>query len=168
MYKIYCDMDEVLVGFNDRFQELFGKHPKDVKDRDVFFTMIKDNAETFWLDMPWHKDGKKLWAFIEPYKPTILSSPTGDSYCRPAKRGWVRENLGIEVPVILENRKYIYADPLAILIDDREKNTKAWQENDGIAILHKNANDTIKQLKDILEKDKVRTHVIEALKHIIL
>ena len=42
-----------------------------------------------------------------------------------------------------------YAKENAILIDDFASNIKRWEAAGGIGILHKNANDTIQQLKQL-------------------
>ena len=44
-----------------------------------------------------------------------------------------------------------YATPNTILIDDMEKNIKAWVDAGGIGILHTSAADSIKQLQQYMK-----------------
>ena len=149
-YKLYCDLDGVLTGFNERYFELFGKSP-DEETNKVLFKNIGDNSKDFWFDMPWEKGGQILWNFIKPYKPIILSSPTYDPFCVPGKMDWVHKNLGEDVLVILKNNKSVYANPSAILIDDRSTNIDKWVEHGGIGILYSDVDKAIKELKILIE-----------------
>jgi 5'-nucleotidase len=46
------------------------------------------------------------------------------------------------------NKAMFMHEPGDILIDDMEKNCKAWEELGGKAIVHKNALDTIAKLRE--------------------
>jgi hypothetical protein len=150
--KIYCDLDGVLVGFDERYRELFGEDP-DGECRRTLFCNIRSKSRNFWMDMPWEKGGRELWAFIAPHSPTILSSPTSDRFCRPGKRKWVRDNLGEEVPVILESAKHLYAGPGAVLIDDTPAKIENWRNAGGIGILHESLENTLEELGRVLAKN---------------
>ena len=50
-------------------------------------------------------------------------------------------------------RKAAFAHKKAVLIDDRDKNIDCWVEAGGIGILHTTADNTIKQLNDIINSD---------------
>ena len=43
--------------------------------------------------MPWTRDGKQLWSYINKFKPHILSafSPE-DPNCKPGKMRWLRKD----------------------------------------------------------------------------
>lgn len=98
-------------------------------------------------------DGKLLWDYVKRYNPKILSAPAKnipDSSI--GKIIWVHQNLGaVEVLLRRSCSKKDYANKNSIFIDDMEKNISQWREEGGIGILHKNALDTIQQLKDYLE-----------------
>ena len=127
--KIYCDMDGVLVNQTgrDRF--------------DV---------------MPWMPDGKALWAFLGPLKPTILSMLRPDIYerCKPQKQAWCERELGKDVEVIVTPYavgKGPYASFGALLIDDDyAMHAPPWVRNCGTFIHHRNAAESIRQLKALL------------------
>jgi hypothetical protein len=105
----------------------------------------------FWSGMPWKKDGKTLWKSLAPFDPIILTSPTSLDSCYVGKKEWVRRELGHDTRVIIDSNKWKYASPVAILIDDREKNTDPFAVFGGISILHKTAGATLKELRKIID-----------------
>jgi len=133
MDGVLCDMDKALkdLGWNG-------------KD---WWTPI-EGKEDFWINMPWMKDGKKLWKYLKQYTTHILSSPSRDPMSRSGKKKWCKRELG-DVHVYLSNDKGTYADDRSILIDDREENITDWKKNGGIGILHKSASQTIKEIERI-------------------
>lgn len=157
-YKIFCDLDGVLIDFSRFAEEKIGHHPKDWElDRTV--------KKSFWNGVDaWVKSGNKffeamelipdaldLWEYIIPHDPTILSATGHVKNAEAEKRASVRNKLGENVPVILTYSaldKSKYAAPLHILIDDREKAIDPWRQRGGIGILHTSAQDTIAQLKE--------------------
>ena len=163
-YKIYCDLDGVLSDFDKNIQDGFlrefnKENGTNIKDgfefedeygRDEFWRNVNDLGMEFWTEMPWMKDGKKLWDFINQFENTeILTKPSMQKICKEGKMIWCKRELG-DVKVNVENKKYKFAKPNHILIDDLEKNIEPWIEAGGIGILHKNAEDTIKKLKELL------------------
>ena len=177
-YEIYSDMDGVLVDFNARYKDLTGKDPnlhryisfkraqknpelsKDEIQFQVnteFWKPITDEGIGYWEGMDWMPDGKKYWNYIKKYNPKLLSAPgkisgstKEDPNSREGKRKWAEKNLpGTELVLASAKTKSNYAKENAILIDDFASNIKRWEAAGGIGILHKNANDTIQQLKKL-------------------
>jgi hypothetical protein len=150
---IYLDMDGVLTDFAKAFKNTAGFDVKDsnVGDNDSVYIILQNVSEEFWSKMAWMPDGKELWNYVKKLNVVICSTPIDNDACRVGKRKWCRDNLGAQIKVILTAEKEKYANPNNILIDDREKVIKKWVKAGGISILHKNAKDTIKQLKKILE-----------------
>ena len=67
-WKIYCDMDGVLVNFNKRFSELSSLSPKEyneVKGVDKFWETIDSRGVGFWVGMDWMDDGKELFNLLK-------------------------------------------------------------------------------------------------------
>lgn len=151
-YKLYCDMDGVLTDFNDAYYKLTGIKIKGNKNSSPsFWEKIDKGGLKFWVEMPWKKDGKKLWNYIKEYKPTILSSPSKKNESRVGKIEWVERELGKEYKIILRSssHKKDLADSKSILIDDREDNIEGWIEKGGIGILHTSTKKTIEELKKL-------------------
>ena len=151
-YKIYCDMDGVIVDFEGGYEDLTGKNIRGnhVKGDAAFWQPISDAGEDFWINLEWMKDGKQLWDYIKPYNPKLLSAPSREQSSRTGKEKWVAEHLP-NVPLLLKaaEQKQLYASPKSILIDDRADNIKRWNEAGGIGIHHTSASNTIEQLKKL-------------------
>jgi hypothetical protein len=91
---------------------------------------------SFWSDMEWMPNGQELWAFIQPYQPVILTSPSRDNTSRLGKRLWVKENL-VPAPEVLfrfGDAKSDFANENYILIYDKPSNLVAFASKGGIAI----------------------------------
>ena len=148
-YKIYCDMDGVLVDFDKGYfkltgDKLDGEHRSDVG----FWNPINDAGKPFWVNLEWMSDGKRLWTYIEKYKPKLLSAPSRQDDSRVGKHEWVERELP-GVPLLLRsaNHKKDFATPKSILIDDRLDNIQGWRDAGGIGIHHVSTKHTIDQLK---------------------
>jgi 5'(3')-deoxyribonucleotidase len=150
-YKIYCDMDGVLVDFNDGYFKLTGHVLDGVHRTDVhFWDPINKAGYDFWINLKWMSDGEKLWSYIEKYEPKLLSAPSRQPESRVAKNDWVNRELpGVHLILRSAKHKKDFASPTSILIDDRVDNISDWVGAGGIGILHKNTEDTILQLKDL-------------------
>jgi len=151
-YKIYCDMDGVIVDFEDGYKRLTGKNIKGnhVKGDADFWQPITDAGANFWINLDWMPDGEQLWKYIKNYSPSILSAPSREKSSRTGKKIWVEDNIpGTKLILKPAPEKQELAEPNAILIDDREDNIEQWINAGGIGILHTSANDTITQLKKL-------------------
>ena len=125
--------------------------------------MILDAGVAFWANLDWTKDGKKLWNFVKKYDVAILSA-----YKKPFKKGggdpkgfskkgkllWIGKHMGLpsnKINLVYREDKVLYAQNKDgrpnLLIDDYEKNTKAFKAAGGLAIRHRSASSTISQLK---------------------
>lgn len=150
-YKIYCDMDGVLVDFDKGYHELTGRDIRGEFYSDThFWDPINAAGKKFWLDLEWMSDGKKLWHYIEKYKPKLLSAPSRSDDSRVGKHEWVERELH-GVPLLLRTAKHKkdFATPDSILIDDRIDNIEGWVGAGGIGIHHSSTDNTIKELKKL-------------------
>ena len=178
-YRLFCDLDGVLVDFDKGFIDL-GENteklsPKEYEakhGKDAIWPIIDKLGESFWENLDWMKDGRELWDYIKQYDPIILSSPSRHPGCFSGKAKWVHRNLGIDQePVtkpedftkktrfILASHKHEYVKPAQellskepILIDDFMKKLDKWSKAGGIGILHNDATDTIRVMEDIMNK----------------
>ena len=83
-YKIYCDLDGVLIDFAKGYKDLTG-HELDGEHRNDtdFWDPINKAGYDFWINLEWiEPDGHTLWDFIAPYKPIILSAPSRQNESR--------------------------------------------------------------------------------------
>lgn len=152
-YKIYCDLDGVLIDFKKRYEQLTGKTPPGYNtdyNEEEFWAPITKAGSEYWANLDWMPDGRDLWQVILPYNPEILTAPSQHQSSRKGKYMWVRQHLG-QAPLHFKPAKFKQdlAEPNAILIDDRLDTCERWRNAGGIAINHKNASATIQILKDL-------------------
>lgn len=156
MLKIYVDMDSVITDFDKQLADLLGRKLDrnwDFGSDPKIWKKITEAGVSFWADMPYMPDGEKLWNALKRYKPIILSAPTRDYSSVQGKKKWMSKNIP-NAPYIIERHKDKYAEPNAVLIDDRIKNIRKWEDAGGIGILHKKVDSTLKKLRDIVSKHK--------------
>ena len=150
-YKIYCDLDGVLVDFNKGYHQLTGI---DISGKyctgETFWQPIKKAGYDFWVNLTWTKDGKKLWNYILQYTPELLSAPSNENDSRIGKHDWVNKELpGFHLILRSPENKKEFASPNSILIDDHISNIEDWIKSGGIGIHHISADNTISQLKQL-------------------
>ena len=142
-------MDGVLVDFDKGYKELTGKDISGQFYSDTdFWDPINVAGKSFWVNLLWMNDGKRLWDYIKKHKPKLLSAPSRQDDSRVGKHEWVERELP-GVPLLLRSAKHKkdFATPNSILIDDRLDNIQGWRDAGGIGIHHVNTKHTIDQLK---------------------
>lgn len=151
-YQLYVDLDGVLSDFYKKANDLgFSNEYAATKE---FWDWLNDHTlmgMKFWEDLELMPDAQELWEFVQPYHPVILSSVGGMEQAKRQKFNWLDKHFP-NASAILTNssaEKARYANPQAILIDDREKSIVPWRMAGGIGILHVNAVSTIAQLREI-------------------
>jgi len=152
-YKLYCDMDGVLVDFERGYNDLTGKQTPGVDstyDKNDFWSSITKAGAKFWADLNWMSDGKQLWNYIKQYNPKLLTAPSREQSSEIGKQEWVDNNLP-GTPVVFKQAKdkKDLAEPNAILIDDRKDNIQQWIDAGGIGIRHTSTELTVKQLQKL-------------------
>ena len=158
-YHIYVDLDGVLANLQDYIEEVIGEpvrtapNGSDWIDSDRIWKELRRLDEPDFSQLELLPDAMTLWEYVLPHNPNILTA-TGHPAERndKQKRQWVEEMLtGYDkiYTVVASRNKAKFAWPDAVLIDDRMKSIGPWREKGGIGILHKNAEDTIDQLKEL-------------------
>jgi cytidyltransferase-like protein len=151
-YKIYVDMDGVLVDFDGGYEKLTGMTTQeaDAKGPEFFWKPISKAGAKWWITLNWMSDGKQLWDYVKKYNPELLSAPSREEASRMGKRVWVKRELpGVKLILRSADKKQEFASPTSILIDDRKKNIEQWEAAGGVGILHTDAASTIKKLKEL-------------------
>ena len=151
-YKIYCDMDGVLTDFDARFRYFGNMDPRAYESKygkEKFWDLIdRQIGVRFWVGMEWMPEGQKLWDYIKPHNPTLLSAPSRQNESRLGKRLWVKNNIpGTKLVLTNTTAKQNYSGKNKILIDDREDNIEQWKSKGGIGILFKSTDQVINELK---------------------
>ena len=152
-YKIYCDMDGVLVDFDKGFMDVSkGIHPDSLPRNRfwaMFYSVTKGNERDYWAELPWMQDGKQLWSYIKKYNPEILTAPP-NARAEQGKEDWCNNNLGsVKVNFKQARDRHHYAEKNAILIDDKASTIDKWNAVGGIGIHHTSTSNTIKELRKL-------------------
>lgn len=139
--RLYLDLDGVLADFDRGYIERFGKHPREVEDAELWQNL---NATPDFFDtlhpMP---DALQAFAWLGHLGPTILTACPRTNYHDAAanKRRWVRRHLGPDVTVLPcmggTNKPVFMHAAGDVLVDDFEKNVRAWRAAGGVGILHR-------------------------------
>lgn len=156
-YKIYVDMDGVLVDF-DKQAALIGfpveEFEADNKVKSRFWHNIGKMAHhgfEFWGVMDPMADAFELWDYVKHHNTEILTATGHVGNACEEKSKWAATHLGdVVVNLVRKSKdKAVFAATNHILIDDRKKSIEPWVAAGGIGILHISAADTIRQLKEL-------------------
>jgi len=166
MYKnehliINVDLDGVLCGFEQKVCEINNIQSINEISKGKLWRSIKeynDNVEPFFENLPLMPDAMDLWNFatgnfinVRIITATGSTPPDGGEQ----KRRWVAKTFGKDVivkTVRAGEEKATYANPRSIMVDDKEKVIVPWKAAGGIGVLHTSAANSIRQLKEIIEK----------------
>ena len=149
-YKIFLDMDGVLVDFDQQFKDITGMYPKEFELNHTigeFWKAIDKSGVGFWRGMKWMPGGESLYKRASQHDHALLSSPSRSETSKIGKRLWRRDKTpNTKLILSLSHLKKNYAAPNHILIDDRESNIQQWRDAGGIGILYKSADQVNKEL----------------------
>ena len=154
---VYLDMDGVIVNLEKGAFKVHGKQLSDVK-RPERWDKISDTKD-FWKNLEWMPGSKKLWNFLKPYKPSIMSAyAKNEPNSAQGKEDWLKKNVEklprSRINLVMRSDKQRFArdgrtQAPNILIDDHEKNIREWESKGGIGIHHTSVERTIARLKEI-------------------
>jgi hypothetical protein len=141
--KLYIDMDGVLADFDRAASGLLGMDSYKFEfmyGATEFWRRINQRPDFFFKLAPL-PGALDMWAVLAPLNPTILTAcPKRENTEKVAnqKRLWIAKHLGEHVPVLTTiTGKHGYAEPGAILIDDRAgEYREKWQAAGGSFIHH--------------------------------
>lgn len=92
-YRIFCDLDGVLVDFDAGAVKLCGKPPSQISSGFLWSSIAKEPS--FFEDLPWCHDGLELWNAIRPERPTILTGVSRAAVAKD-KAAWCKRELCVE------------------------------------------------------------------------
>lgn len=154
-YKIFVDLDGVLVDFERGVLEVTGKAVDAQSAREMWGRLAKTPG--FYEHLEWTPDGRVLWEYVSRFAPTILTGLPFGKWAHPQKMEWCRRELGSDVPVITcmsrekaaRARNVTRPAMVPLLIDDREKGRESWEALPGVFILHTSAENSIRSLGEL-------------------
>ena len=149
-YRIFLDMDGVLVDFDQQFKDLTGMMPREFESKyttEKFWEKIDGAGVGFWRGMKWMPGGEELYKRAAQHDHFLLSSPSRSEVSKIGKRLWRRDKTpNTKLYLARSYNKRKFAAPNHILIDDREDNIQQWKDAGGIGILYKSADQVNKEL----------------------
>lgn len=159
-WVVYVDLDGVIAAFEEKCQVILNGTFDTIHKSKVWAGIQhhNDNVEPFFESLDKIHDADILMDYVRKHfgNVRILSAcgftpkDAGDQ-----KRRWCEKHYGKELIVKIVSKspdKAQFAEPNAILIDDRSKSIDPFVSAGGIGILHTSAEDTIKQLDAILNR----------------
>ena len=162
--RIFVDMDGVLADFLKGVEspEYIG-HPltNDAKGHTEYDDRKEElTNKRLFANLPPMVDMYDLIAYIKHtgHKWEILTAAgaVNRELVVYDKNEWIKRYVDPTIPVTCTftgTQKAAYAFEGNVLIDDREKNIKAWEDAGGIGILHTSARETINALKSLRNGD---------------
>lgn len=157
--KVYVDLDGVLADFAGAVEQRFGKPMNDMAKGELWgrINHYNDKEEPWFYSLPKMPDADELWNFLTSnFENVEILTASGSTPKNAAgqKKAWVGDNLGYQVKanvVGAGSEKAAFANNKSILIDDRTQVVDPFVKAGGLAILHKNAANTISALKVMME-----------------
>ena len=156
-YKIYCDMDGVLVDFmGGIMQTLNISREPNQKEIETFLSTLEGSSVDWWANLEWQEGGKQLWSVLKELNVEILTACPDQCNMQPSvkkgKKIWCKDNLKMSSGINVTTRKgkTKFVAPSHILIDDYIKNINEWKRAGGIGIHYRTPKQTAKELKDII------------------
>jgi hypothetical protein len=148
-YKIFVDLDGVLVDFDQGVKSIFGKGPDELSPGVMWGRLAK--TPDFYDQLYWLEGGKELWKYVSQHNPIIMTGLPLGKWAEPQKRSWCCRELGEAVEVIccmskqkgLKVKEVIQEGEVPVLIDDRISAKEAWEAVGGIFIHHTNVDNSI-------------------------
>ena len=146
---IFCDMDGVIVNFDEGIKQLCGAYPQQLVRSEMWQKVI--NTPNYWLNLAQLPHAKDIISYLRPKGFKILTGLPVYGYDKAAREKplWIKKYFGSDIEVIccLTKDKRSYCHKGDVLIDDREQTIKEWREVGGIGIYHTSWENTLKELK---------------------
>jgi len=158
-YRLFMDLDGVLVDFNRGVRSITGREASELHPRRMWPLIARTKG--FYEKLDWMADGKELWDAVRKFHPVVLTGLPMGKWAEPQKRSWCARELGPDVAVITgmsrdkadlagrwmeENHE---AGKIPVLIDDRLKIREPWEAAGGIFILHLTTLNSMEELRKL-------------------
>ena len=150
--QLFLDCDGVLANFVQGATNLLGMHPSVFEDKYGEAEMWNriEAYHDFFGELEPLPDSYELFDAVKHLNPVILTGrPRGEWAIEQKLKFRDKYYPGTEMIVCRSRDKIKYAKPGDVIVDDWKKWQHLWERGGGIWVLHKNAKDSIRQLKDI-------------------
>lgn len=165
-FKVYVDLDDTLVDLSTpMLQEFEVSSQEELKikySRDDINEWFNSKDIQFWANLEWKQNGKRLWFFLQRFRPYIISVHNNYPGAMIGKTLWMCRNIVdgdivANKTILLDKpEKEKYASKNSVLIDDYKPFCDSWINAGGLAVLYDD-NDykkSIRSIKNILVKNR--------------
>ena len=149
--QIYLDCDGVLADFDKGAEAVLGLPPHVFEKRYGIgkFWQRLASAEAFFDSLEPMPDALELFEAVRHKKPIILTGLPRGKWAEPQKRSWAERHFpGVPVITTMAALKREHCHPGDVLVDDRDKHRKLWEDAGGVFIHHKTAERSIAELRE--------------------
>ena len=150
--KLFLDCDGVLADFDAGARKVLGTDIASFERRHgkaAFWRQLA-KAKDFYATLPKMADADELFEAVRHLKPTILTGLPLGNWAAPQKVRWAAEHFpGVPIITCMARDKHRHMAGADVLVDDSERHQATWAQAGGIYILHRNAQESLKQLAEI-------------------
>ncbi len=162
--QVFLDCDGVLADFDTYAEGLLGLHPREYERRkhnDKKLWDILYAHDDYFYKLPQMPDAHVLVAGVKAlgFEPIILTgvpSKAGSDWAIDQKTRWAADHFpDLSIICCKSKDKFMHMIPgkRNVLIDDWNMHMKKWQVAGGYFILHKNAKDSLVELREVMQDD---------------
>jgi FMN phosphatase YigB (HAD superfamily) len=148
--RIYLDCDGVLADFDRGAQAVLGMSPRAFEQRygiKEFWRRLA-RAPDFFGTLEPLPDAMRLYEAVRHKEPVILTGLPLGRWAEPQKRAWAERHFpGVPVITTQAALKREHCHPGDVLVDDRDKYRRLWEEAGGVFLHHKDARSSIAGLR---------------------
>ncbi len=151
MRQLYLDCDGVLADFDKGATAILGLPPRAFEKRHGLgrFWQKLAQAPDFYFSLPLMDDAMELFDAVKHLDPVILTGLPRGNWAADQKKRWAEKHFpGTPIITTMARDKRNHAKPGDVLVDDQLKHSALWEEAGGVFIHHKNAQQSIEQLRD--------------------
>jgi len=151
MPTLFLDCDGVLADFDKGAARILGMAPGVYERRFGLkrFWAALASAPDFFATLEPLPDARELFEAVRHLDPVILTGLPRGSWAEPQKRRWAERHFpGVEVITTSAALKREHCRPGDALVDDRDKYRHLWEGAGGIFIHHRNAAESIAELRE--------------------
>ena len=148
--QIYLDCDGVLADFDKGAEAILGLPPAAFEKRHgpgEFWKRLA-RADGFFEHLDPLPDAQELYEAVKAKGPIILTGMPRGRWAEPQKRRWAERHFpGVPVITTSAALKREHCHPGDVLVDDRDRHRKLWEDAGGLFIHHTSAQSSIAALK---------------------
>ena len=153
---IFLDSDGVMADFDKRAAEIFGMTAEKFEYQygpEIFWNTLRSADPHFFRNLDWMPDAMELYNAVKHLKHAILTGipKEGVDAHSNDKIDFYKYKLdpNLRVYCCQASKKWTFCQKGDILIDDRFRYSKKWENAGGTFIHHKSADQSLEKLRDM-------------------